>query len=63
MLSRGLIESLIKGVPAVKEELSQMHIHSVFREIMVKELTRKEKVRAQEGLMILNQKRCGRVKG
>ena len=40
-----------------------MHSRGYFRAIAVKELTRQEKIRAQEGLMILNQKGCGRVKG
>ena len=63
MLSRGLKEFPLKGVDAAKEELKQMHSRGCFKAIAVKELTRQEKVRAQEGLMILNQKRCGRVKG
>ena len=40
-----------------------MHSHGCFRAIVVKELTRQEKIRAQEDLMILNQKRCGCVNG
>ena len=63
MLTRGRKEFADKGVSAAKEELEQMHSRGCFRAIAVKELTRQEKVWAQEGLMILNQKRCGRIKG
>ena len=63
MLPRGLKEFADKGVSAAKEELGKMHSCGCFRAIVVKELTRQEKVRAQEGLMILSQKRCGHIKG
>ena len=63
MLKRGLTEFPIKGVPAAKEELTQMHDRRCFKAIAVAELTRQERVRAQEGLMILSEKRSGRIKG
>ena len=63
MLKRGLKEFPIKGAPAAKEELMQMHDRKCFKAIAVAELTRQERVRAQEGLMILNEKRSGRIKG
>ena len=63
MLPRGLKELTGKGVSAAKEELEQMHSCGCFRAIVVKELMRQDKVRAQEGLMILSQKRCVHIKG
>ena len=63
MLKRGLKEFPIKGAPAAKEELTQMHDRKCFKAIAVAELTCQEQVRAQEGLMILNKKRSGRIKG
>ena len=46
-----------------QEELEIMHKRTCFRAISVKELTRQERVRSQEGLIILIQKQCGLVKG
>ena len=40
-----------------------MHRRSCFKDIVVKELTRQERVRAHEGLTILSQKRTEKIKG
>ena len=63
MLKRGLQEVPIKGAPAAKEELTQMHERKCFKVIGVAELTRQKWVRAQEGIMILNKKQSGCIKG
>ena len=44
------------------EELQQMHDRRCFKAIAVRELARREKQRAMEGLMLVTQKRDGRVK-
>ena len=48
---------------AVKKELKQMHLRVGFRAIVVAEFTRQERLRAQEGLMLLTRKAAGDVKG
>ena len=55
-LKRGLKEFGEEGVRACKEELAQMHSRVGFRAVAVAELTRLERVRAQEGLMLLTEK-------
>ena len=44
------------------EELQQMHDRQCFKAIAVRELVRREKQRAMEGLMLVTQKRDGGVK-
>ena len=62
-LNKGLKEFGTKGVTGCKEELKQMHERACWRSIAVNELTRQEKQRAQEGLMLLTEKKSGKVKG
>ena len=63
MLKRGLKEFMHEGKDAAKCELSQMHQRRCYRAIAVKELTRQERQRAVEGLMLLTRKKSGDVKG
>ena len=63
MLGKGLKEFVKEGPPAVKSELDQMHRRRCFKAVAVAELTRLERIRAQEGLMLLTRKRSGKVKG
>ena len=46
-----------------KKELGQMHTRRGLRSIAVAELTRRERLRAQEGLMLLTRKQTGECKG
>ena len=46
-----------------KKDLYQMHERVGFRAIAVAELTRRERKRAQEGLMLLTRKKSGDIKG
>ena len=62
-LRRGLKEFGAEGVKACKEELRQMHSRVGFKAVAVAELTRQERIRAQEGLMLLTRKRSGKTKG
>ena len=63
MLKKGLKVFKEKGVRAAKAEVGQMHHRTCFRVLAVKELTRRERARAQEGLLFLTQKKDGSVKG
>ena len=56
-LRQGLQEFGAEGVAGAKAELSQMHDRAGFRAIAVAELTRRERKRAQEGLMLLTRKK------
>ena len=58
-LRKGLKEFGNSGVEATQAELGQLHYRNCWRPVSVKELTRKEKYCAQEGLMLLTQKRSG----
>ena len=60
---KGIAEFKEEGVKASKAELSQMHQRICWRSVAVKELTRRERKRAQEGLMLLTRKKSGDVKG
>ena len=62
-LRKGLQEFKVEGEIACKKELSQMHTRVGFKALAVQELTRLERQRAQEGLMLLTRKRTGDVKG
>ena len=62
-LRKGLAEFKEEGKEAYKKELRQMHDRVCWRSLTVKELTRREKKRAQEGLMLLTRKKSGDVKG
>ena len=48
---------------AAKRELSQLHERVGFRAVAVAELSRLERQRAQEGLMLLARKKSGVIKG
>ena len=61
-LRKGLKEFGDKGVEVCKAELGQMHDIFCWKTIAVKELTRREKQCAQEGLMLLTRKCGGKVK-
>ena len=56
MLGKGLKVFPDDGPTACKIELKQMHERQCFKAIAVAELTRQERVRAQEGLMLLTKK-------
>ena len=56
LLGQGLKKFGEKGKSAAKAELSQMHHRTCFRAITVAELSRREKLRAMEGLMFFSQK-------
>ena len=62
-LRKGLQEFKVEGEIACKQELSQMHLRIGFKALAVRELTRLERRRAQEGLMLLRRKKTGAVKG
>ena len=51
------------GINAAKKEVKQLHDRRGFRVIVVDELTRREKERAQDGLMFVTEKRSGEMKG
>ena len=59
----GLKEFQAKGVVAANKELSQMYERVGFRAVAVAELSRRERRRTQEGLMLLTRKKSGDVKG
>ena len=63
MLGKGLKVFPDDGPTACKVELKQMHERKCFKAIAIAELTRRERVRAQEGLMLLTKKRSGVIKG
>ena len=63
MCIRGLKEFPKGGSPAANAELTKMNKCNCFRKIVVKTLKRQERVRSQEGLTILLQKRSGKSKG
>ena len=63
MLGKGLNEFVHEGPPTVTSELDHMHRRRCFKVVAVAELTRLERARAQEGLMLLTRKRSGKVKG
>ena len=51
-LRKGIKEFAAEGVVAAKNELTQMHERVDFKAIAVAELSRRERLRAQEGLML-----------
>ena len=54
IMQKGIKAFAPDGEPAAKEELRQMHSRTCFQAIAVAELARREKLRAQEGLMFLS---------
>ena len=63
MLGKGLKVFGDEGPPTCKVELQQMHERECFKAIVVAELTRQERMRDQEELMLLTRKRSGALKG
>ena len=63
MLNKSLKIFKHKGASAAKAEVGQMHNRTCFRALAVKELSRREQERAQEGLLLLTQKNDGSMKG
>ena len=61
-LRKGLRKFEAKGVQVAKKELTQMRETVVFRAIVVAELTRRERLQAQEGLILLIQKTLGNAR-
>ena len=62
IIGKGQKEFPNKGPPAVKAELNQMHQRIFFKAVLVAELTRIERIRSQEVLMLLTRKQSGKVK-
>lgn len=62
-LRKGLKEFGDEGVNSSKAELQQMHERMCWRAVAVKDLTIKERMRAQESLMLLTKKKSGAIKG
>ena len=62
-LRRDLKEFGVEGVRGVKKELTQMHERVGFCAVAVSELSRRERQRAQEGLMLLTRKKSGEING
>lgn len=62
-LKQGIMEFADEGVQAAKKELNQMHERMGFKAIVVRELTRIERQRTEEDLMLLTCKKGGNVKG
>ena len=50
-------------IKATESEMQQMHDKVVFHPIKVKQLTRIQKHRALQVIIVLKQKRCGKIKG
>jgi len=51
-----------KGADAIVAEMQQLHYRNVIKPMMGNELSREEKRRALQYLMLLKQKRCGKIK-
>ena len=62
IMQKGIKVFAPDGEPAAKEEIKQMHTHTCFCAIAVAGLTRREKLRAQEGLMFLSRKKVESAK-
>lgn len=62
-LRKGLKEFDDEGINASKAELQQMRERMCWRAVAVKDLTRKERMRAQESLIVLTKKKSGAIKG
>ena len=56
LLKKGLKKFKVEVVSAAKAELKQMHDCTCFRAMEVGELTRRERQRAMEALMLLTEK-------
>ena len=52
-----------RGHKASSSELEQLHHRKCFHPVSVNNMTRNERMKAQLAMMILTEKRCGKVKG
>ena len=52
-----------QGHEASVSELEQLHHRKCFHPVSVNEMTRNERLKAQMAMMLLTEKRCGKVKG
>ena len=62
IMQKGIKAFAPDGEPAAEEELRQMHSRTCFWAIALVELARREKLRAQEGLMFLSRKKVESAK-
>ena len=62
-LKKGLNKFGEKGKDAAIKELDQLYQRNCFEPILVKDLNSRERMKAQEALLFLTEKRDGRIKG
>ena len=62
-LGKGLKKFGEKGHKASSSELEQLHHRKCFYPVSVKDMTRNERMKAQMAMMLLTEKRCGKIKG
>ena len=61
-LGKGLKMLGEKRHKASSSELEQLHHQKCFHPMSVKDMTRNERMRAQMAMMLLTEKRCGKIK-
>ena len=61
-LGKGLKLFGERGHKASSSELEQLHHRKCFHPVSVKDMTRNERMKAQMAMMLLTEKRCGKVK-
>ena len=61
-LGKGLKLFGDQGHKASVSELEQLHHQKCFHPVSVNEMTRNERMKAQMAMMLLTEKRCGKVK-
>ena len=62
-LGKGLKMFGEKGHKASSSELEQLHHRKRFYPVSVKDMTRSERMKAKMAMMLLTEKRCGKIKG
>ena len=62
-LGKGLKKFGEKGHQASSSELEQLHHRKCFYPVSFKDLTRYERLKAQMAMMLLTEKRYGKIKG
>ena len=62
-LGKGLKKFGEKGHKASSSELEQLHHRKCFYPVSVKDMTRNGRLKAQMAMMLLTEKRCGKIKG
>ena len=62
-LGKGLKMFGEKGHKESSSELEQFHHRKCFYPVSVKDMTRGERMKAQMAMMLLTEKRCGKIKG